>query len=237
MNEADAKVHEEILDEWQQRVWSADMIGSEPNNSFFPDGVIDRKRWNEASVRILFLNKEAHDSDNTDSGGFPLPELIRDVWEGHPKCPTYSNIAIWAHGIHEAIRSGLHGLPRWDKIQDDADVVVSDFLSTAVVNIKKRGGKSTSNSADLKRHVDVYGDLLRRQVNLINPDLIITGSVWYLVRHLWSSADNLFDSVWRHGSKTIVDYWHPANRADKQMKYYALDSLLRGAGFFANFQK
>jgi hypothetical protein len=231
MHTFDTKAHADLLAEWARKSPHAEQ-------AFYPDGVIDPEKWAEAPIKILFLNKEAHDSNNPDTEGFDLTSLIREEMEFKSYGLTYRNTAIWAYAIHKAVMTGSEGLPRWDKIQDSmGDDIENSFHSCAIANIKKSGGVSTSNHSDLKRYAEMDGDLLRRQVDLINPDLIIAGSVWYLVKDLWPGCEELFDSVHRHRNTVIVDFWHPANRADEQMKYYALDAFLRGSGTLSRFRR
>ncbi|MFM2199905.1 MAG: hypothetical protein RLZZ505_3337 [Verrucomicrobiota bacterium] len=230
MNTFDTKAHANLLAEWAQRSPHAEQ-------AFYPDGVIEPEKWANAPIKILFLNKEAHDSNNPDTEGFDLTRLIREKMEFKSYRSTYRNTAVWAYAIHKAVMTGSAGLPRWDKILDSVnDEVENSFHSCAIVNIKKSGGVSISIDSDLEKYVELDKDLLRRQIDLINPDLIIAGSVWSLVKDLWPDCEELFDAVHQHRDTVIIDFWHPANRADEQMKYYALDSFLRNSGILSKFR-
>jgi hypothetical protein len=70
------------------------------------------------------------------------------------------------------------------------------------------------------------GDLIRKQVELINPELVICGGVWRFVSHLWPEAQEVYDRIWRDNNQTFIDFCHPGNRAFGPLKYYALAFLL-----------
>jgi hypothetical protein len=218
------------MEEWKQ----GDKHRDQP---FFVDGVIDPELWNKMPIRLMFLNKEAHDSNTPDSRGFNLVEIIRDEWKGIPKGTTNLNMACWSYAIQKAFGAGAEGLPDWQEVSADANADVANaFLSVAVANIKKSGGRTQSNHDDLQEYANSDADLIRRQVDLIQPDILIAGHVWYLVKNRWEDCEELHECVFRHNQTIIIDFWHPANRAARQMKYYALDSLLRASEAFAKIR-
>ncbi len=220
-------IHESLLTEWANRP-------HHQNQPFFPDGIIDPERWAKTPRKILFINKEAHDSDDPNSEGFDLRKIIRDVWNGNPTNGAYRVVATWAHAIRQASAKPADPFPRWDQIrQEDQSEAL---LSSAVINIKKSGGRTTSEYQDLKLYAENDGDLIKRQVDLIDPEIVICGNVWYgLINSLWSDCRKVYDDVFEADKRTFIAFWHPANHAPEQMNYYALAALLQNSKALARY--
>ena len=51
------------------------------------------------------------------------------------------------------------------------------FLSTAMVNVKKSGGRSTSRLADIAEFARLDASRIRRQIALIQPDIVVGGNL------------------------------------------------------------
>lgn len=176
------------------------------------DGIIDPARWHRAPRRILFLLKEAYRSDG--GGDFDLCELVRDAWKG-PKYRLWHNLARWACGIQ---RSTAGSLPPFPEAADD---LTEALLGSAVVNIKKSDGRSRSADEDLAQYAHDDGELLVRQIQMIDPEIVICGNTW---RHYRSLCEHrkLGDMVYQTNGTPFVDFWHPAQQVHKKLSYYAL---------------
>lgn len=212
--------HEKLLEEWKS-------LPHHLNRSFIPDGIIDPVRWAKSSRKILFINKEAYDGDGTEAEGFDLRKLIRCEWDGSPKGGAYKVIAAWAYALQHASPDPSVPFPRWTLIlPEDAREAL---LSCAVMNIKKSGGKPSSNHQDLATYVEKDGAMIKRQVELINPEIIVCGHVWYLIKKLWPDAKSVYDEVDEADGRIVIDFWHPSNRYPEEMNYYALVALIQNA--------
>jgi hypothetical protein len=212
--------HEELLREWEQ-------LERHRGNCFIRDGVIDLAQWHLAKRKVLFLFREAYQSDPA-SGGYDLCRLIREVWKG-PKGNMWWTVTNWAymaqHGSPTCI-PGFSDLPARKKRKEA-------LLATAVVNVKKSKGKKSSNLLDILEYAKKDRDLIRQQVAVIEPDMVICGGISEAFDVLWGSdAKPLYDRrVYRVGDQFFVDFWHhPASQFPKRLKYYALAALLQNGG-------
>ena len=217
--------YETLLDQWESKLLHK-------NKCFIKDGIIDQKRWIKAPRKILFINKEAHDGKNPDSYGFDLRDLILNTWKGRPTQGTYKVVATWAYALHYASTDPMAQFPRWDKI--DQDEQCEALLSCAVINIKKSGGKTTSSHDDLEAYVKEDGILIKKQIDLINPEIIVCGHVWYLIKELWKTPVEVYNEVLKTEGRIIIDFWHPSSWDPEEMKYYALAALIQNSGVLAN---
>lgn len=214
--------HEALLNEWEN------MPDHNGKPSFFRDGIIDPVRWEKAPCKLLFINKEAHDSNNPETKGFDLREIILKTWKGRPPIGAYQVVATWAYAINCAAKNLSFSYPRWDQI--DCTSQREALLSSAVMNINKRGGLTTSRDTDIELYAQTDADLIKRQIDLINPEIVICGHVWYMIQHLWPNAEKVYDDVFNADGRTFIAFWHPANHADSQMKYYALAAMVQNSG-------
>jgi hypothetical protein len=217
--------HDELLMEWANTPHHLD-------KGFIWDGIICPERWDNIPRKILFINKEAYDGTEPDPDGFDLRSAIRS-WGG-PRGKTYGAVAALAFGLHRASIDRLAQFPRWDTTPYES--FREPLLASAVMNIKKSGGKSSSDTHDLESYVKRDGHYIRRQVDIINPHIIICGAIWHLIKHLWPDATEIYDSVFVADGRTCIAFWHPANRADEQMKYYAFAALVQNADVLKRYR-
>ena len=223
MQSSDA-AHEELLLEWANR-------DHHRGKGFVSDGVIDRERWNQAMPRILWLVKEAP-SDANPPVDWDVRTIIRDHAgaarsAGDNPRTVLPNKGSWrAAFCCFAAEFAITPLPAYPNSREDWNRVANAFLGSAWVNVKKSNGQIPSNFADLYTYVQKDGDLLKRQISLIAPTLIICGGTWPLVRDLFPKATQIYDRIWRDDF-LIVDFYHPGFRAPYVVFYHAFASLLQ----------
>lgn len=190
------------------------------NELFIYDGIIDTQRWSKSQPKILFILKEAWE-EQYKKEDWDLCKIIRTVWKG-PKYKIWRTLAYWAYAIQYSGNRLTPPLPD----QDDKKYIES-FLSCAIINIKKSGGKSSSDFNDLASYVQKDKKLLKRQIELISPDIIVCGSTFDLVKDLFADiADTDYDLLYRWGNIPIINFGHPANRYPHKLNYYTLAFIL-----------
>ncbi len=217
--------HESLLEKWSQRQ-------RHKGKCFVKDGIIDKDLWNSVETRTLLVLKEAYAPPIGTGGGWDLREVWRTVIrKGAVQAWTiFRNSAYWCY----ATQSLAHGrLPPLASIASDYGRLSEALLSSAVVNIKKSDGRYPSIDQDIHDYGQEDGDLIREQVELIRPDVVICGNVWRHLEHLWRTQP-AYDLVWRSEGPIFVDFWHPANRYPAQMQYYALGCILQNSGVFSS---
>lgn len=171
---------------------------------FLPDGIIDEAAYSEASVKILFIAKEANwhpADDGTIACEQDAPYSSfwhQDVAFGRTAETMFSQrLSMLANAITTN---------EYSKTNKSHDVL----KSVAVINLNKRGGSSYCNEACLSEYVKKYQAYIREQIELVNPHLIVCCG--YAVKWLadeYSLAD---------GIKTITIY-HPSYFAITDLDY------------------
>jgi hypothetical protein len=212
------EAHENLLSEWRD-------LEHHVGKGFILDGIIDPIRWSAASRRVLLLLKEAYDEPGV-TEGYDLRTVIRDRWKG-PKYNIWWKAAYWCFGAHA--NDGFPEMPADDAAYSGASEAL---LSSAIANVKKSNGRSESSDEEIAQYARRDGDYLKRQVELIDPGIVICGNTWAAVRHLWPAARKVIDLVWENDGTLIVDFWHPANQFPNKLNYYSLGFLLHRAGAY-----
>lgn len=202
----------ELFSEWKNK-------DSHKDKLFITDGIIDENHWVNSEIKVLFLLKEAYDSKRVE-GSWDLPALIR---RKKVSGRTFKPMAQWAYGIQGVLKN--HEILPFQ--QDGADVELA-LLSSAVVNLKKSGGKNKSNSKDLATYVDEDWDLISKQIGLISPKIVICGNTWSLVSKKIPSK-KISDRAYLSDGVIYISYWHPSNRGSNLMNYYSLCALAQMA--------
>jgi len=207
--------HEALLHRWSRQPHHQE-------HCFIKDGIIDQKRWDSITLRVLFLLKEAR-HEGPDSS-WDLREFIREVG---PSGPSLKNAAYWCYAIHHIASGTLLRFPIEKSAVDEAAEL---FLSSAVVNIKKSAGTPPSSSDELEQYGRRDGAFIKNQIELIDPYVVVCGYTWRHVKHLWPEAqDGGYDGVHCVGRRVFIDFWHPAYQIPDELKYYALACLLQNS--------
>ena len=136
-----------------------------PKHMFLPDGVIASQQFSEAKQKILFIAKEANwfQADAAVSPDEPVETMFwhREVAFGRVDKTQFSyRLSMLAN----AITTGDYAM---------VDKSHEILQSVAVVNLNKRGGYAYCVWDTLNSYVKTYQDFIRRQIRMIDPDLIV----------------------------------------------------------------
>jgi hypothetical protein len=208
-------LHEDLLGRWSREQ-------HHQGRCFIKDGIIDSDRWRSADIKILFLLKEAyHDGGST-------WDLRKHVRENDLRGkPALRNLVCWSYAIHNIKRGHLPGLPSLPQRKSEYHAGLEALRSSAIVNIKKSGGQSSSSAGDIQLYARLDKRCIQRQIKLINPNLVVCGHTWDFVKDWWPKPKPvmLYDGVWQVGQLVFINFWHPAYR-DDELIYYALAAML-----------
>jgi hypothetical protein len=208
--------YEQLLDVWAAREHH---IGK----GFHKDGVFDLGCFAAAPRKILFLLKEAY----SEGSGY---DMRRDIRSPVGLKTTWWNIVRWGYALQHAARGQMPPFPDFYE-RGDNEKAAAVLVSTAVINIKKSDGEHTSTYQDVYKYAQLDGDLLRRQVALIAPDIVVCGGTWWAVKYLWPEAEEISERAWKIPGVTFLDFWHPAARKRNLLMYDELCQLTQRALF------
>lgn len=161
-----------LMTEWQTR-WAQSAC-------FNADGVVDYERWSALPDRkhIVVLLKETNGLHGS---------LVEFLYHGGSKTyyRTWNNVARWANMI-------LNGT-YWKFVpKSSLDDMVRNI---AVVNLKKCPGGAIASSKAVRQAARQDADLLKCQIQLYEPDIILTGG-WGLVSNILHDEILADDAEW-----------------------------------------
>lgn len=191
---------------------------------FNEDGIVDHERWATLSdgKHILVLLKETNGLHGS------LVECLRHGGNGK----TWNNVVRWA-------KMALDGVYLDRVAQNEFQDIIRNI---AVMNLKKYAGGPRANAKEIERVANQDADLLRRQITLYEPDILLTGG-WGLTSNVlhdiicedatpWTKPNeqtNLWyyetDAIAKHHKTLVVSMPHP-NRSDRRWTL-ELEKVLR----------
>jgi hypothetical protein len=210
--------HEQLLNQWAA-------LPHHRGKCFIRDGIIDATRWEKAPRKLLLILREAH-GEPEETEGWDLRDVIRKDWGG-PKYKVWWTVAYWAYLVH---KGSVHRVPPFPADDSAWNAAREALLSAAAINIKKSSGKLSSDWDNLKMYAKTDGQLIRRQVDLIDPQIVICGNLWPLIENLWPDAKDIYGPTCLADGRFFIDFWHPANQFPDDLNYFALAHLLQSSG-------
>lgn len=201
-------VMNQLFKEWKK-------VAHHKGNIFVEDGIIDYDKWTK-SKKILFLLKEAY-SEEGSVGDWKLSYLINcneDNWVENNK--HYFMLSMWSF----VLSSPETPLP--DYLHEIFSQGYEYLLSSAVINIKKSNGASTSSDSDIRKYAQLDKEFLKKQIEIISPEIILCGNTCIdLMNSIFeypktSDYGDLYASEYcfKYKDMTIIDYWHPSRKPD-----------------------
>jgi hypothetical protein len=203
-----------LFEEWKKAV-------SEYGKSFISDGIVNEIYFQGTTPKVLFLMKESND---------PSDEADWDLAKFFNKELKYNfarRISEWAWGI-------IKNFPPLEKASSED--LHNALKSTAIVNLKKSGGGTSTDIEVLKRHVKMNKEFLLKQIDLIRPNIIIGGlgqtAIWELFIENIKFINSGYDlKIARFNDFKIVDFYHPSYRVPRAMSYSLLMNVIKSSAF------
>lgn len=233
--------HSELLSKWKDKHKAAGYKG------FVSDGIVCPELWFSQSTRVLFILKEAY-SDDGNENDWDLLDCLNS--ESESKGRIWTAVAEWQYALQNTteeripVFDGWLGCPVGDTKQY-REARTALLKQCAVINIKKSNGQNGSDDMDLLRYVKEDWMLIKSQIELINPTIIVCGSTFSLLRD-WKTEPEQerklilgMDTAslpegrgcYAIGSRTLLAYYHPANQYPAVLNHYGL------VGMYHNFLK
>jgi len=191
-------------------------------HKFERDGIVDEPEWNRQEIKMLYVLKEAHDPPVI---GKPFEEIDKrefyynGAFDGeNVYFNTFRLLSKWSYGICNNFCS-WHDIEKIDF--NTCDSMAPWLRKAAIINIKKHGGHSSSEYPIIRQYADDHRDLIKKQIELIEPDIIVGGGKNFvapiIIHHIFNPIEfkklecktNL--NVWEHRNLgwRLIDWYHP----------------------------
>ena len=189
---------------------------------FISDGIVNYNKWEKQSTpKVCYFLKEAY--DDTEGKGFNLSKKLNE----EEPWGMWKKVAIWTQAIYNSFSRDISDYPS----KDFKSVFKNVIQNIAVVNIKKSNGEKSSNDNDLQQFINLDKEKIKREIELINPDIIICGKTFKFLKQILDDIeiyDNSLIAKWKNvkwKNILIIDYYHPAGRYPNKVNYYSLLSI------------
>ena len=199
---------------------------------FISDGSVCPEVWNDRTTgpKIAFILKEAY--GETES--WSLTDWIRET---QPACNIWYRVTEWTYGL---LNTTAERIARYapDRISfEESKERPNEWLGQiAIVNLKKSGGKSSSNYGEISAYAAADREEIIRELELLDPDIIVCGSTADALNSICSFIGPERCDNWYYYSDAIggrkrlfIDYYHPANRYPPLLNYYGLVNIYQQA--------
>jgi hypothetical protein len=186
---------------------SIDDYYTKKNKSYVKDGIIYFDKYSKCKPKILWILKESHAKDKSESWdhrGFLGWSLVTNYqkWKN-----THGSIVRASHGLLNQVSdvSKIKHLSQFTK--EEVDDIMQNI---AVINVKKNVGDSVSNSKEICREYNENKEVILGQIELIDPDVIINCSgVSQIYRDYSEKVEG----------KIFINTYHPAQTTISRDKY------------------
>ena len=192
------------------------------NSYLITDGIVDLENYEG----IVFLLKEAY-----------IREQKRDEWDLSKGLAEKSTWGMWRH-----VAKWVYGLINTDAKSTAAFCDLSEedrkalIRKIAIMNVKKVDGVPTSDDKDLSEHVNRNSEMLRRELAIMQPRIIVCGGSFKFLKELYSIKIKSHCDNWYYWldlgemkNVLVLDYFHPAVRYPELLTYYGLASIYQQA--------
>ncbi|MFA7578455.1 MAG: hypothetical protein WC002_10360, partial [Candidatus Muiribacteriota bacterium] len=205
--EQNFKEHEKLLEDWKKSC----------GDSFVKDGVVNNEEYKKSNPKILIVLKEVNDPEG---GGWDLRKDF--LSKGAPRYGfAWNNVTRWINGINYLINYKKIPLYYKENFEESYNEEYRKFFlnKIAVMNLKKTPGKSSSNIEEIERFAESNSDFLKRQFELINPDIVICGGTGEIFKKIIGLKDEDWERSIRgeyylktSDNKLILHHYHPGAR-------------------------
>jgi hypothetical protein len=206
---------QELFEEWKKRL-----------GSFIEDGVVKEDSYKSSDKKIILIMKEANDPGQANWD-------LRAFLENGGTSKTWDTVTRWIMGI----RNIRHNYS-WAELHEIKEEQRKTNLKTiGVINLKKNAGKGTANNPELIQAVIRDSDLIYKQYEIYQPDLVICcGSITFdlfvlrvlkmdyaEVRMSKKGISYLVEKQGRH----IINFYHPEARVMHSLLYYGIIDAIK----------
>lgn len=209
------KEHNEIYNRYREKY-------ADRNSYLILDGIVDIENYEG----ILFLLKEAYANEQE----FDEWDLAQGLAATGP-WGMWHHVAKWTYGL---LNTDKDHIARYCNLSNDDRNALLRKIS--VVNVKKVNGTSSSEYEDLLQYTTSNIEILRREINHVQPKIIVCGGTFDFLKQIYGleierSNDNWYYWLDLENMKNILvlDYFHPAVRYPELLTYYGLTNIYQQA--------
>lgn len=201
--------HDKLLDLWEEKF---------PTEVHFnKDGIISKEHWEKSDVKVLFILKETNNAR-------------QNIVDAISRALTTTSSGWWKGKVLRRVGRMAHGLTNYTgEVPNFNDAKLHGKNSTwniAYINMRKTAGGPKTNKISFNRHVEEYAPYIRKQIELINPTIVVLGGTFkQLKKYIYPDLSHVSERIHQHENIIFINTFHPASRTSAEGLYHqALDS-------------
>jgi len=168
-----------LMVEMKQRI-------DEPENErlFISDGVMQPDEYFSKEIRLAWVLKEAYEEEDGTGGDWSYFDLYDRIFD-LSNVKSFKPIIQTSYSIH-------NNFIKYENLDEYDREMTQIIKNVAIINTQKLPAKnySSTNGKDLQESINKYPDLLERQLELINPNVIIFGGTFRYYKDLLKFEDS-----------------------------------------------
>lgn len=202
---------------------------NEPENEreIIFDGVMKPELYINREIRLAWMLKEAYDGEDGKGGGWNYFDLFPEDTNLYEHTFKKGHKTTW-HPMIYISYSVLNNFPKWDEMDyiSEDNTMCEIVREVAFINSQKLPARGVTRTftEDLRESLEKNSDLLKKQVELINPNVFIFGSTFDLYENILGIEKSQLKA---NGScqylinedKLYVAAYHPAQTTVKREDY------------------
>ena len=199
------------------------------------DGVVNEENYKKANVKVLYILKEANGGKNKtwQDKGSKNGDLRNYLNKHANRWQTWNNVVRWQYGIEN-----LNNDDSWKQVFRVKPNFRKEYLRhTAVINLKKLAGNQDSNMNEILKHANVNKELLKQQIALYQPNIVICGGTGNIVKEIglfegldkWEKSERGVFYYTAKNKTIIVSYKHPGAREAKNKMFFDIIKTIKEA--------
>lgn len=179
---------------------------------FNHDGVISKENWDSSGKKVLFVLKETNKAkQNVVNAIHRAIEVKKSGWW---RGKVLRRVGRWAYGLQNY--DGVVPPLKEAKLNEK-----NALKSIAYINIKKTSGGARTNQKTFDAHASEYAPFVRRQIELIKPDIVVLcGTYNQVKRYVFPEIKKVSERVHVNDGVVFINAFHPAARKKSAMLYY-----------------
>lgn len=181
---------------------------------FVGGGIVNEERYETCDTKVMYLLKEVNDPD--EERDWSLIDFIQEQIQERKFYRTMAILGIWSFGLQQ-------GFPSYKFILEQKEKNIAGGLSNiAITNLKKSGGRGSSNMDDVKAYAMASKELWIKEIELINSNIVLCCGTFSIVREVLGFQTEVCDSGALYGDAfgiRFVEFTHPMYRISPKVNY------------------
>lgn len=196
--------HDELMARWKA-IFHEDPV----TKGFATDGIFSPRWFENEGERVLFLLKEPYVKS-----GIPCEWNHCGWFLSGNNGNIINRFAEWMYGIQRTKKYFQPTYDNWlgtDSVADYNKIRENLLSQCALINLKKIGNP-TSSTSDLIGYTTSAKALIKEQIELINPSVIICGATYELLRIVYPElpeGKNRYNEGYLLNGWKVISTYHP----------------------------